>query len=68
MATVTLQELLNAGTHFGHLTRRWNPKMKKYISMERNGIYIVDLKKTLELNPKFTPARIALDELGIEVN
>ena len=47
MATVTIQELLNAGTHFGHLTRRWNPKMKKYIFMERNGIYIVDLKKTL---------------------
>lgn len=47
MATVTLQDLLNAGTHFGHLKRRWNPKMKKYIFMERNGIYIIDLKKSL---------------------
>ncbi|MFQ5706866.1 MAG: 30S ribosomal protein S2 [bacterium] len=45
---VTLQDLLIAGAHFGHLTRRWNPKMKKYIFMERNGIYIIDLKKTLE--------------------
>jgi len=44
---VALQELLLAGTHFGHLTRRWNPKMKKFIFMERNGIYIIDLKKTL---------------------
>lgn len=45
---VSLQDLLVAGTHFGHLTRRWNPKMKKYIFMERNGIHIVDLKKSLE--------------------
>ncbi len=47
MFQTTIQELLVAGTHFGHLTRRWNPKMKKYIFMERNGIYIIDLKKTL---------------------
>jgi small subunit ribosomal protein S2 len=45
---VTLQDLLVAGTHFGHLTRRWNPKMKRFIFMERNGIHIVDLKKSLE--------------------
>ncbi len=45
---VTLQDLLVAGTHFGHLTRRWNPKMRRYIFMERNGIHIVDLKKSLE--------------------
>ena len=45
---VSLQDLLVAGTHFGHLTRRWNPKMKRYIFMERNGIHIVDLKKSLE--------------------
>jgi len=48
MVNVALQDLLMAGTHFGHLTRRWNPKMKKYIFMERNGIYIIDLKKSLE--------------------
>lgn len=46
---VALQDLLMAGTHFGHLTRRWNPKMKKYIFMEKNGIYIIDIKKTLAL-------------------
>jgi small subunit ribosomal protein S2 len=46
--TVTLQNLLEAGTHFGHLTRRWNPKMRRYIFMERNGIHIIDLKKSLE--------------------
>ena len=45
---VSLQDLLVAGSHFGHLTRRWNPKMKKYIFMERNGIHIIDLKKSLE--------------------
>jgi len=48
MVNVSLQDLLMAGTHFGHLTRRWNPKMKKYIFMERNGIYIIDLKKSLD--------------------
>lgn len=46
---VALQDLLMAGTHFGHLTRRWNPKMKKFIFMEKNGIYIIDIKKTLAL-------------------
>jgi small subunit ribosomal protein S2 len=46
MAEVTLQQLLLAGCHFGHLTRRWNPKMKQFIFMERNGIHIIDLKKT----------------------
>lgn len=47
MASVSIQDLLVAGAHFGHLTRRWNPKMRKFIFMERNGIYIIDLKKTL---------------------
>lgn len=47
MAEVTIQDLLLAGSHFGHLTRRWNPKMKRYIFMERNGIHIIDLKKTI---------------------
>ncbi len=49
MPHVELADLLNAGSHFGHLTRRWNPKMKPYIFMERNGIHIIDLKKTQEL-------------------
>jgi small subunit ribosomal protein S2 len=47
MAEVKIQDLLLAGCHFGHLTRRWNPKMRSFIFMERNGIHIIDLKKTL---------------------
>ena len=47
MAVVTMKELLAAGVHFGHQTRRWNPKMKRFIFGERNGIYIIDLNKTL---------------------
>lgn len=47
MAKTTYQELLDAGVHFGHLTRKWDPKMAKYIFMERNGIHIIDLNKTL---------------------
>lgn len=46
MHRVKIDDLLNAGVHFGHLTRRWNPKMQEYIFMERNGIYIIDLKRT----------------------
>lgn len=49
MPNVQIEDLLLAGSHFGHLTRRWNPKMKKYIFMERNGIHIIDLKKSLQL-------------------
>lgn len=48
MAVVSMKELLESGVHFGHQTRRWNPKMKKYIFTERNGIYILDLQKTLK--------------------
>ena len=47
MARTTYQELLDAGVHFGHLTRKWDPRMAKYIFMERNGIHIIDLNKTL---------------------
>ena len=49
MPQIEMADLLNAGAHFGHLTRRWNPKMKPFIFMERNGIHIIDLKKTQEL-------------------
>src|SRR5215468_9652569 len=49
LATVTMKELLEAGVHFGHQVRRWNPKMKEYIFGERNGIYIIDLQKTQRL-------------------
>ena len=47
MAVVTMRELLDAGVHFGHQTRRWNPKMKRFIFTDRNGIYIIDLQQTL---------------------
>ncbi|WP_042348882.1 30S ribosomal protein S2 [Bacillus massiliigorillae] len=47
MSVISMKQLLEAGVHFGHQTRRWNPKMKKYIFMERNGIYIIDLQKTV---------------------
>ncbi len=52
MAPITLKELLESGVHFGHQTRRWNPKMKKYIFGERNGIYVIDLGKTARLFTK----------------
>src|ERR1019366_3812920 len=48
VAVVTMKQLLEAGVHFGHQTRRWNPKMKRFIFGERNGIYIIDLNQTLE--------------------
>ena len=47
MAVVTMRELLDSGVHFGHQTRRWNPKMRRFIFTERNGIYIIDLQQTL---------------------
>jgi len=54
MANVSIKELLEAGVHFGHETKRWNPKMKRYIYAERNGIYIIDLQKSmLELERAF---------------
>lgn len=48
MAVVSMKQLLEAGVHFGHQTRRWNPKMAKFIFTERNGIYIIDLQKTVK--------------------
>ena len=48
MAAISMKQLLEAGVHFGHQTRRWNPKMKRYIFTERNGIYIIDLQKTVK--------------------
>jgi small subunit ribosomal protein S2 len=49
LANISMKELLEAGVHFGHQTKRWNPKMKEYIFGERNGIYIIDLQKTLKM-------------------
>lgn len=48
MAIISMKQLLEAGVHFGHQTRRWNPKMAPYIFTERNGIYIIDLQKTVK--------------------
>src|SRR3970282_1672384 len=56
-----MKELLEAGVHFGHQTRRWNPKMKEFIFGERNGIYIIDLQKTLK---QFKEAAKFVSELG----
>ena len=47
MGVVSIKELLEAGVHFGHQTNRWNPKMKKFLFGERNGIYIIDLQQTV---------------------
>ena len=49
MPVVSMKQLLEAGVHFGHQTRRWNPKMKPFIFTERNGIYIIDLQKTVKM-------------------
>ncbi|MBZ5554147.1 MAG: 30S ribosomal protein S2 [Acidobacteriia bacterium] len=63
MIQVTMKELLEAGVHFGHQTRRWNPKMKEYIFGERNGIYIIDLQKTLKM---FKEALQSITELAAQ--
>ena len=69
MARTTYQDLLDAGVHFGHLTRKWDPKMSQYIFMERNGIHIIDLNKTLskveeaaEVKSDETPAPAEAEE------
>ena len=49
MSVISMKQLLEAGVHFGHQTRRWNPKMAPYSYTERNGIYIIDLQKTVKL-------------------
>ena len=61
MAVVSMKQLLEAGVHFGHQTRRWNPKMAPYIYTERNGIYIIDLQKTVK---KLEEAYNFVRELG----
>ena len=66
MALVTLQELLDSGVHFGHQTRRWNPKMRRFILGERNGIYLIDLRKTLAgIETAYTYVRDLVAEGGV---
>ncbi len=63
MSVVSMKQLLEAGVHFGHLTRRWNPKMAQYIFTERNGIYIIDLQKTVK---KLNDAYMFVRELAAD--
>lgn len=65
MSVVTMKQLLEAGVHFGHQTRRWNPKMAEYIFTERNGIYIIDLQKTSrKINDAYEVVRQAVEDGG----
>jgi small subunit ribosomal protein S2 len=65
MAVVTMRQLLESGVHFGHQTRRWNPKMKRFIMTERNGIYIIDLRQTLDyIDKAFDYVRATVAEGG----
>ena len=63
MSVISMKQLLEAGVHFGHQTRRWNPKMKQYIFTERNGIYIIDLQKTVK---KVNEAYFFIRDVAIE--
>lgn len=66
MAVSSMKQLLEAGVHFGHQTRRWNPKMKKYIFTERNGIYIIDLQKTVKsVDSAYNYMKSIADEGGV---
>lgn len=67
MSVISMKQLLEAGVHFGHQTRRWNPKMKRYIFTERNGIYIIDLQKTVKKLRKLTE-RCATSALKAETS
>ena len=62
MSVVSMKQLLEAGVHFGHQTRRWNPKMAQYIFTERNGIYIIDLQKSVG---KVDEAYNAVSEIAV---
>ncbi len=63
MSVISIKQLLEAGVHFGHHTRRWNPKMQEYIFTERNGIYIIDLQKTVK---KFEEAYMFMRDVSVE--
>jgi small subunit ribosomal protein S2 len=67
MSRLTVQQLVMAGAHFGHLTSRWNPKMRPYIFMEKNGIYIIDLNKTLKLLETATSAASKIAANGEQI-
>ncbi len=67
MPQITMKELLEAGVHFGHQTRRWNPKMKPYVFGARNGIYIIDLQKTVDLTRKACDFTVKIASEGKKV-
>ncbi|MDW8464789.1 MAG: 30S ribosomal protein S2 [Chloroherpetonaceae bacterium] len=67
MPRLQIEDLLKAGAHFGHLTRRWNPKMKPYIFMEKNGIHIIDLKKTVQMAEDALNAVEAIASTGKDI-
>ncbi len=67
MVSVTMKELLEAGVHFGHQTKRWNPKMKEFIYGQRNGIYIIDLQKTIKVFKEGLNFMKGLSESGKEI-
>lgn len=67
MGEIALKDLLEAGVHFGHQTKRWNPKMKPYIFMEKNGIHIIDLRKTLTMTERASDVIRQLAEEGKSV-
>ncbi|MBC8042010.1 MAG: 30S ribosomal protein S2 [Rhizobacter sp.] len=67
MSRLQIEDLLKAGSHFGHLTRRWNPKMKPYIFMEKNGVHIIDLKKTVMMADDALNALEAIAASGKEI-
>ena len=64
MSVISMKQLLEAGVHFGHQTRRWNPKMAQYIFTERNGIYIIDLQKTVKKAEEAYKAMKVIAETG----
>jgi len=67
MSYFQLEDMLRAGVHFGHLARRWSPKMKPYIFMEKNGVHIIDLQKTLVLADDALNALDAIAQTGREI-
>ena len=68
MAVVSMKQLLEAGVHFGHQTRRWNPKMAPYIFTERNGIYIIDLQKSVGMVDAAYNAIAGIRQTAIPIN
>ena len=63
MSVISMKQLLEAGVHFGHHTRKWNPKMAEYIFTERNGIYVIDLQKTVKKSKRLTRISVSCQRM-----